>query len=167
MTLATLLLAAALAGGAGLGGVLAWRAWGALPPLPDWTWRNVLALIAIVATIAGAAVLTLLAWWLLAGFGHDADRLITELVRDPKARPEVGQVLIIIYEAQAWGLKLLLGGVLVVMLSLGLAITPRRIKVDRTGATLDGGNTDVERTANAVADAASDKRDEIVDEVKP
>jgi hypothetical protein len=137
---ATLFLVAALGAGAGLGGFVGWRAWRALPPLPEWTWRNIMALIALVATIAGAAVLSMLAWWLLGGFGDDADRLITELVRDPKARPEVGQVLIIIYEAMAWGLKLLLGGVLVVLLSLGLAITPRRIRIDKTGADLSGGD---------------------------
>lgn len=131
-----------------------------MPTLPAWTWRNIIALIAIFATIAGAAVLTLLAWWLLGGFGDDADRLITELVRDPKVRPEVGHVLVIIYETMAWGLKLLLGGVLVVLLSLGLAITPRRIKVDKTGAELSGGD-DAAPVAQFVADKAQDAADQI------
>lgn len=143
MSLAAWLVVVALAVGAGMGFSLGWRAWKAMPPLPDWTWRNIMALIAILATMVGAAVLTLLAWWLLGSFGEDADRLINELVRDPKARPEVGQVLIIIYEAQAWGLKLLLGGVLVVLLSLGLAITPRRVKIDKTGAEMSGGEDPV------------------------
>jgi hypothetical protein len=39
-----------------------------------------------------------------------------------------------------WGLKLVLAGVIVVLLSLGIAITPRRIKVDKTGAEMSGGD---------------------------
>ena len=126
-----------------------------LPALPQWQWRNIIALIALLFTILGAAVLTLLAWWLLAGFADDADRLIVELVRDPHAPPEVGRVLVIIYEAMALGLKLLLGGVLVVLLSLGLAITPRRVRIDLNGAELSGGDEEVTQAVTRALDATA------------
>ena len=102
-----------------------------MPALPAWTWRNIIALIALGATIAGAAVLTLVIWHMIDLFAADADRLLTELVRDRQARPEVGQVLIIIYEALAWGMKLLLVGIIVVLLSLGLAITARKLNMPK------------------------------------
>jgi hypothetical protein len=53
----------------------------------DWTWRNIIALIALVATICGAAVLTSLAWWLLDQLLVLARALIAELVRDRSAGP--------------------------------------------------------------------------------
>ncbi len=134
-----------------------------MPALPAWTWRNIIALIALAATIAGAAVLTGVVWWMINEFGEDADRLITELVRDPKARPEVGQVLVIIYEALAWGMKLLLAGLIVVLLSLGLAITARKFSGDVLGNkfNMEGGDQDAPAAAQAVAAAADAKADEI------
>ncbi len=140
-----------------------------IPPLPHWTWRNIIALIALAATIFGAAVLTLVVWWMIGLFADDADRLITELVRDRQARPEVGQVLIIIYEALAWGMKLLLAGIIIVLLSLGFAITARRFKGKFMGNEFEGegGDTDAPAAAQAVAAAASDKADQITEEAKP
>ena len=136
-----------------------------MPPLPPWTWRNIIALIALFATIIGAAVLTLVIWWMIGLFADDADRLITELVRDRQARPEVGQVLIIIYEALAWGMKLLLAGVIVVLLSLGFAITARKFKGEFLGNKFEGegGDPDAPAAAQAVAKAADDKADEITE----
>ena len=139
-----------------------------LPPLPDWTWRNIIALFSLAATIMGAAVLTGVVWWLIGVFGADADRLITELVRDRQARPEVGQVLIIIYEALAWGMKLLLVGVIIVLLSLGFAITARKFKGEFLGNKFEGeGGDDSPPAAQAVANAAQDKATEIIEEAKP
>lgn len=166
MTAATWLLIAALAFGVAVAGLLAWRLRGKLPPLPDWSWRNVMALVALAATIFGAGVLTLLAWWLLDGFGDDARRLIDELVRDRNASGTVGEVLVINYKAQAWGLKLLLGGVLVVLLSLGLAITPRKVVINKTGAELSGGDGDADpavAAARLTAKAADDKAEQIAE----
>ncbi len=141
------------------------------PPLPPWTWRNVIAVTALVFTILGAAILTTIAWWLLATFGSDADRLINELVRDPKARPEVGQVLVMIYETMSWGLKLLLAGVIIVLLSLGLAITQRRFKGEGLGGSFEfsGGDTDgaAPAAAQAVAASAQDTADQITEEARP
>lgn len=136
-----------------------------MPALPAWTWRNIIALIALFATIAGAAVLTVVVWLVIGEFGEDADRLITELVRDRQARPEVGQVLVIIYEALAWGMKLLLAGLLVVLLSLGFAITQRKFKGELFGNKFEGegGDPDAPAAAQAVAEAAADKADQIKD----
>lgn len=139
------------------------------PPLPPWTWRNIIAVIALIFTIAGAAVLTWVAWWLLDIFGDDADRLIAELVRDPKVRPEVGQVLVMIYETMSWGLKLLLAGVIIVLLSLGLAITQRRFKGEGLGTSFEfsGGDAEGPAAAQAVADSAQTTADQITEEAKP
>lgn len=143
MTLASWLLVAAIAAGVVLAAVIAWR-WREsgprLPELPQWTWRNIIALIALVATIVGAAVLTSLAWWLLDELLTLAKALIAELVRDHATRPEVGTALTAIIDGVMWGLKLVLAGVIVVLLSLGIAITPRRIRVDKSGAELSGGD---------------------------
>lgn len=122
------------------GGFVLWRWRDMFPPLPDWTWRNIIAVIALLGTIAGAAVLTAAAWWLLDQMLIMARALIGELMKDPNARPEVGRVLTTIVDAIAWGLKLLLAGVIVVLLSLGIAITPRRIALNKTGAELSGGD---------------------------
>jgi hypothetical protein len=166
------LLLAAIAAGAAGGLFLAWhwrKAVPAFPPLPQWTWRNIIALIALVATIVGAAILTSLAWWLLDQLLLLAKALIAELVRDRNARPEVGTALTAIIEGVMWGLKLVLGGVIVVLLSLGIAITPRKVKVDRTGAELSGG--DVPETpaeaAQSVAGAAAERAGEIAEKTLP
>lgn len=139
-----------------------------LPPIPPWTWRNIMAILALIFTILGAAVLTLVTWWLLGTFSDDADRLIAELVRDPKVRPEVGQVLVIVYEAMAWGLKLLLAGIIIVLLSLGLAITARRFKGEGLGFKGEfSGGDDAADAAQSTAAAAQVKADEITEESKP
>lgn len=127
-----------------IGGVVVLVRWrDRFPPLPQWTWRNIVALIALAATIGGAAVLTVITWWLLDQMLVMAKALIAELMRDPHARPEVGTVLTTVVDAVAWGLKLLLAGVIVVLLSLGIAITPRKIAVNKGGAELSGGDADV------------------------
>ena len=107
-----------------------------LPTAPrDWR-----ALIALLASIAGAAVLTLFAWWLVNLLDAYANRLITELVRDRNARSEVGVVLVVVIRTLAWGLKLLLVGVIAVLLSLGLAINRRTLKLGKAGFEASGGD---------------------------
>jgi hypothetical protein len=145
-------LIAAIAGGTVV--LVRWR--DAFPPLPQWTWRNIMALIALVATVLGAAVLTAVTWWLLDQLLIMAKALIGELMRDPKARPEVGQVLVTIVDATAWGLKLLLAGVIVVLLSLGIAITPRRIVVSKAGAEMSGGDGDAPPAATVTTTTTVD-----------
>jgi hypothetical protein len=147
-----------------VGGTVVLTRWrDAFPPLPQWTWRNIMALIALVSTVLGAAVLTAVTWWLLDQLLIMAKALIGELMRDPKARPEVGQVLVTIVDATAWGLKLLLAGVIVVLLSLGIAITPRKIVVNRTGAEMSGGD---ESAAPAAAQAVADSAQTTADTIK-
>lgn len=100
-------------------------------------WR---AMIALLASIAGAAVLTWFAWALVTLLTNHADRLISELVRDRTARTEVGAVLVVIVKTLAWGLKLVLAGVIAVLLSLGLAINRRSVKLGKAGFEASGGD---------------------------
>jgi hypothetical protein len=126
------------------GGFVLWMWRSKFPPLPEWTWRNIMALIALLATIAGAAVLTAAAWWLLDNLLAMARTLIIELVKkDHTTSTEVGTALDTIITGIMWGLKLLLAGIIVVLLSLGIAITPRRIVLNKTGAELSGGDDSV------------------------
>lgn len=131
--------------------------------LPGWPPRDWRAIIALVASVAGAAVLTLFAWWLVALLDHHAERLITELVRDRNVRSEVGAVLVTIINALAWGLKLILFGVIAVLLSLGLAINRRSLKLSRAGLDMSGGDDAPApaQAAQAVAIAAANKAEEI------
>jgi hypothetical protein len=99
--------------------------WGKLPP---WTHRDMLAFLALVATIGGAVILTLLNYFQNETFVRQADRLITELVRDRTVRDEVGQVLTTIIDSQSWITKLQSAGIVIVLLSLGLVISARTIK---------------------------------------
>lgn len=113
--------------------VLLWRSRNAWPALPAWTWKDIRQGIALLATVAGAAVLTLLAWWLL-------DRLYDLLARDVTSA-----VAGSIADGLVWGLKLLLAGVLGVILSLGLVIGRRQYRVKGPGTTevqVDGGDDD-------------------------
>jgi hypothetical protein len=114
--------------------VIAWllfRSRDRWPALPPWTWKDIRQLVALAATIAGAAVLTLLAWSLI-------DRLYGLLARDLKS-----PVAATLADGLVWGLKLLLAGVLGVILSLGLVIGRRQFKVKGPGQTeaeLGGGD---------------------------
>lgn len=138
-----LLLAGALALGIALVAALAvWliRSPAARAAMPVWPARDWRAMFALVGSIVGAGILTWFAWWLTAYLAGQADRLISELVRDPHVRPEVGGVLITIVGVLAWGLKLLLAGVIAVILSLGLAINRRTVKLGRTGFEASGGD---------------------------
>lgn len=104
--------------------VIAWlllRSRNAWPPLPAWTWKEIRQMIALSATIAGAAVLTVMAWWLI-------DLLHEQLRRDLSS-----PVASTLADGLVWGLKLLLGGVLLVILSLGLVIGPRVMKLRGPG----------------------------------
>jgi hypothetical protein len=122
--------------------------------IPAWPARDWRAMIALLASVAGAAVLTWFAWWLIDLLAAFAERLIGVLVRDPQVRPEVGGVLVTIINTLSWGLKLLLGGTIAVLLSLGLAINRRTVKISRSGFEASGGDG-VEPTPSTVAGAAA------------
>ena len=97
--------------------------------LARWPARDGRALIALVASIAGAAVLTGFSVW-----------LVRQLVRlawhDPSARSAVIEAL----ATSNYGLLAIIGAVL---LSLGLAINRRTLRASAFGASLeaDGGET--------------------------
>lgn len=102
-------------------------------------WR---ALIALGASIAGAAVLTAFAWSLVNLLDGHAGKLIAALLKNTPVRDEVAGVLVIIIRTLAWGLKLTLVGVIAVLLSLGLAINRRNLELGRGGLKMSGGDGD-------------------------
>jgi hypothetical protein len=154
-------------------GVIAWlliRSRNGWPALPEWTWQIIIKLVALVATIIGAAVLTIMAWGLLDQLVFMAKGLIGDLLRHTGQAPppkEVGTALEVIIGAIAWGLKLLLAGVVVVLLSLGFVITPRRFDFHGPGGIgggFGGGEGEVPppvKAAREVADAAERQADKI------
>lgn len=89
--------------------------------MPSWPPRYILALIALAASIAGAAVLTGMLAWIVSMF-----QLWKQA--DPLARI-------------AYGLLFIVG---IVLVSLGLAINRRSVKASGLGFTLDasGGEDD-------------------------
>jgi hypothetical protein len=109
---------------------------------PSWPARDWRAMIALLFSIFGAAVLTLFAWHLVRLLHHDADELIKALLADTNRalRDEIAAVLTTIIDTLAWGLKLLLGGVIAVLLSLGLAINRRTVKLSASGFEASGGD---------------------------
>lgn len=141
-----------------LGAALLWRSRNAWPALPSWAWADIRRLIALLATVAGAAVLTALAWWLL-------DQVIALLRSDVRS-----PIAIILAEGIVWGLKLLLAGVLMIILSLGFVMGRRQWRFKGPGNTegsFDGGEDERAAGAAEVAVAAVDKAAEVAADVKP
>ena len=100
---------------------------------PDWAPRDWRAMIALVASIAGAAVLTAFSAWLV--------MLVVAFARaDAALRGRAIDVL----AASNYGLLAIIGAIL---LSLGLAINRRSLKASAFGASLeaDGGGQCDER----------------------
>ena len=92
-----------------------------------WNARDWRAMIALVASIAGASVLTFVSIWIV--------RLLSRFATaDPGVRERVVEVL----AASNYGLLAIIGAVL---LSLGLAINRRSLRASAFGASLeaDGG----------------------------
>lgn len=134
--------------------------------LPPWGHRDLLAFIALVATIGGAMILTLLKWVQTDKFNQQTDRLITELLRErPGAvNDSVGRVLTTIVDALTWDLKLTSVGIIVVLLSLGLVISSRIIKGKVLGNEFEMQTSTDNAAANAAfqtAQAAEVKAEEI------
>jgi hypothetical protein len=106
---------------------------------PGWPPKDWRAIIALLASIAGAAVLTGLLAWII--------RLFQLWVQpDPLARIAYG----------------LLGIIGAVLLSLGLAINRRTLKLSRDGFEASGGDEAVaaaDQVAGAATDAAQDVKD--------
>ena len=97
---------------------------------PQWPPRDWRALIALTASIAGAAVLTGFSVWLV-------KLLVMFASADPKVRMEVIRAL----ATSNYGLLAIIGAVL---LSLGLAINRRSVKGSAFGASFEaaGGEND-------------------------
>lgn len=138
--------------------------------LPPWGHRDLLAFIALVATIGGAMVLTLLKWVQTDKFNQQTDRLITEILRErPSAVNEsVGKALTTIVDALTWDLQFTSIGIIVVLLSLGLVISSRIIKGKVFGNEFEM-RTEAERqaaveAARETAGAAQEKSKEIAAE---
>lgn len=172
MSLPAILALLALALTAGVTAWLLWRGRNAWPPLPEWTWNDIRKNVALIATIIGAAVLTAMAWALLDQLVAMARGLIGDLLRHTGPLPpprEVGAAVVIVIGSIAWGLKLLLAGVVVVLLSLGFVITPRSFDFHGPGGIgggLRGGDGELPPEvagARKVAAAADAKADQIAD----
>lgn len=174
MSLPAILALVALGIAAGIVAWLLWRGRNGWPSLPAWDWHDIRKNVALVATIIGAAVLTAMAWGLLNELVIMAKGLIGDLLHHTGKNPppkEVGTSLETIISAIAWGLKLLLGGVVVVLLSLGFVITPRHFEFAGPGgikAGFSGGDEAAAKAAGAkeVAVAAEAKAEEVVAEAK-
>ena len=117
--------------------------------LPQWPPRDWRALIALIASIGGAMALTGFSLWVVWTLGQLA-------IAYPETRLEVVKAL----ANSNYGLLGIIGAIL---LSLGLAINRRSIKASAFGASFDasGGDPDAPAAAQAVADTAQVKADEI------
>lgn len=135
--------------------------------LPPWTHRDLLAFTALIGTIGGAMVLTILKWQQVESFNAQSNRLITELVTERKGTlsDSVGSALETIIGGLTWDLKLTSAGILVVLLSLGLVISARTIKGKIFGNELEMNTGGAAEGARATADAANAKAEEIADAV--
>lgn len=105
--------------------------------LPAWTIKDLFGMIALMATISGAVILTLLKVLQNEVFVKQAYLLIDSLLKTPNARDEVGQVLLTIIDAQAWNLKMDSVGIIIVLLSLGLVISNRTVRGKGLGAEFE------------------------------
>jgi hypothetical protein len=134
--------------------------------LPPWTHRDLLAFVALVGTIGGAIILTLLKWLQTERFNEQSDRLITELVRERPSQlnDAVGGALSTIIDAVTWDLKLTSVGIIVVLLSLGLVISARTLKGKFLGNEFEMGTDEHVAAATAAletARAANEKANQI------
>lgn len=159
-----------------LGMFLLYRSRSSFPPLPAWAWRNIVALIALYGSIAGAAVITALVWSMIDNLSADADRLINELVRDPTAaRKEIGDALGTIYSSIANNLLALTLGLLAILIGFGFAITRREVQGEFLGGKFKWGGGDgddrpqtpEQEAAARVASAATSEKEEIDREQAP
>lgn len=165
-TLAIMVTAAFIAVVAGL----LWRSRNGWPPVPQWTWLIIFKLLALAGTIFGAGVLTLLFWHRSDNRADRMDRVIDYLAagKGGQAMGDIGKLL-----ARGMNLDshLLVAGVLVIVLSLGWVLTPRKFEFQGPGGfrgAFSGGDEQEQalqdaRTegAAATAQAATDKAVEV------
>lgn len=125
--------------------------------LPPWTHRDVLAFLALLGTIGGAMILTLLKWLQTDKFNEQADRLISELVRERPSQlsDAVGGTLTTIIETASWDQKLTSAGIIIVLLSLGLVISARTLKGKIFGNEFEMGSGEQRAAAEAARETAN------------
>lgn len=125
--------------------------------LPPWSHKDLLAFLALVGTIGGAVILTVLKNDQVEHFNHHAERLINELVRERQGavHESVGESLNTIIDALAWDHKLSSVGIIVVLLSLGLVISARTLKGKFLGGEFEMGGAGHEAAARAAAAAGA------------
>lgn len=150
----------------GLGLIIAAALFLRFAKLPPWTHRDLLAFFALLATIGGAMILTLLKWLQSEKFNEQSDRLISELVRERPTlvNEAVGEALETIIDALTWDLKLTSAGIIVVLLSLGLVISARTLKGKIFGGEFEMGTGEQRAAAEGArktADAAESEADRI------
>ncbi|WP_225205099.1 hypothetical protein [Novosphingobium huizhouense] len=100
--------------------------------LPDWPPRDWRKLLALIFSIAGAVVLTAIVWWGMAALLPDHGWTVaTEDNRATTLR---------------WVLWIAIGGVVLVLCGLGMAINRRTLRAQwgDKGASFDGGDSDSE-----------------------
>lgn len=118
--------------------------------IPGWPSRDWRAIIALLASIAGAAVLTGYSVW------------VVYLISSMPVTAETAPLIIHALASSNYGLLGIIGAVL---LSLGLAINRRSVKASAFGASFDasGGDDDAApgQAAQAVADSAQSTADTI------
>jgi hypothetical protein len=95
--------------------------------LPNWPPRDWRALLALVASVGGSCALTALSAWIV--------WILWKGGWPDFTAPQRIDVL-------SKTLLLALGGSLVVLISLGLAINRRQVKLDRDGFEMSGGDSD-------------------------
>lgn len=127
--------------------------------LPAWPPRNMLGLIALIASIGGAMALTAFSIW-----------IVSILADYGRTYPEVRARVVEALAGSNYGLLAIMGAIL---LSLGLAINRRSLKASAFGASFDAsGGDDTPVTPAGAAQAATDagtqaaqaKTDEIKDQ---
>lgn len=137
--------------------------------LPPWTHRDLLAFLALLATIGGAMILTILKYLQTERFNQQSDRLIAELVRERPSQisSSVGKVLETIIDSVTWNTKLDSVGIIVVLLSLGLVISARTLKGKIFGNEFEMQTGEAQRAAaegaRQTAAAADAKADQIAE----
>lgn len=144
MSWAAILALVAVAGAFAVVAWLLYRSLPAWPALPPWTWTDIKQLIALVGTVAGAAILTDLFWWHSDRRLDQLDRILGLLAAGKGGDPlaSIGQTLA---EGATWDGKLLAAGVLCVILSLGFVIGRRKYRLKTPGggeAELSAGDDD-------------------------
>jgi hypothetical protein len=108
--------------------------------LPGWPPRDWRAILALIASVGGAGVLTVFSWrivTILRDIGHD----------DPARREQV----ITILGNSNYGLQFIIG---VVLISLGLAINRRSVKGNVLGASFEASGGDDDPVTPAIEAAA-------------